>query len=206
MENSLEVPKAHVHELLLHPWSYTFLEHHWTCIDQWHKRYLPTLETFLDGKKIRSIVDLGANTGAITQLLCRFSLKVCKKWPEKILAVEPNTDNLIFLQPTLEGLRRLAIEESSQSLAPPQDITALIGAFACFYSDRETTSLRSLDGNRGGLFVSEVSSIKNKECRDYAHNIPLLSFEKILEQSNIPVVDLLKIDIEFVTKSNIQKT
>ena len=196
MQDSFGLPKASVHELLLHPWAYAFLEHHWACIHEWHNKYLPTLRDFLDGKEIKTIVDLGANTGAITQLLCRFSLEVCRKWPEKVLAVEPNPDNWIFLQPTLHALRDLAMDESFELIAPLQNITAHIGGFACFYSDEKTTSLRSLDGNRGGLFVSEVSNIKSKECTDYADNIPVFSFEKILEHSNIPEVDLLKIDIE----------
>jgi len=175
------------------------VEHHWSCYNEWYNKYLSILKDFIIDKEIQVIVDLGANTGSIAQLLCREIAWTCGKWPEKLVAIEPFLPNIPFLLQTLEGLRDFASSQvvHQHTDVAPRNMATLICPSACFYSDKKTTSMSAQDNNRGGFFVSDIKDIKSKETKDVVgSNIPILSLEEILERCNVTNVDLLKIDIE----------
>lgn len=173
---------------------YTFIEHHWGCYNEWYNKYIETgvLEKFIANKNIDSIVDLGANTGSIAGLLTRCVKQMNGTWPGVTLVVEPNPDNIPLLITTMQEIRAAALNIHNH------DLSVKVSNTACLYSKNKTSSMSSMDDNRGGFFISEIKEIK-KEKEDIAPrggNVVLLSFEDILSSADISHVDLLKLDVE----------
>jgi FkbM family methyltransferase len=187
----IDVVRVSLGDVLLAPDCYTFVEHHWACYNEWYNKYLDTLNLFIANKEIDSIIDLGANTGSITGFLLRVIFQSTKKWPAKVVAVEPNDENFDYLISTLSHLRSIA-------KTPPDEVDINIGIMpaACFYSSSKTSSMSFLDDNRGGYFVSDVGSLKEGEVTKLGRDVALMTIEDILETAQISEVDLLKMDIE----------
>jgi len=188
---SADLVKTSLGDVLSAPGCYTFIEHHWACYFEWYNKYLDTLNLFVADKEIDSIIDLGANTGSITGFLLRVVFQSTKKWPTKIVAVEPNDENFDFLISTLAYLEAM-------TKIPPNEANISTGIVpaACFYSNNKTSSMSALDNNRGGYFVSDVSSLKEDEVTKLGGEVTLTTIEDILEITQISEVDLLKMDIE----------
>ena len=188
-------------DILLSSYTYDFLEHHWGCYNEWYNKYRIDLKNFLLNKDIKTIVDLGANTGSVLGFLARSVNQYTGRWPTKIIGIEPNPDNFKFLIATMNGLKALA--DKIEAYHPPYkpkdhcgDMAAMAAPFACFYSDKDTMSMCAVDENRGGFFLSGVSDIKSDEIKSVGGEVRLFTFEYLMSSFDVDHVDLLKLDVE----------
>ena len=185
---------------MIYPEVYTFIEHHWSCVNEWFNKYLPAYDEFIKGKDIKNILDLGANTGSILQLMIRRLVQKTDEWPSLVVAVEPNPDNVKYLLSTINGLsdfKKDYLNDFNPSKQEKHPTIYKIAECACFYSDEDSMNMSAIDNNRGGFFLSAISGEKkDSSARDVGGNVKLLSMEEIFEGTGLEHVDLAKIDIE----------
>lgn len=132
------------------------------------KLYEPTFPVSF---RMNTIVDLGAYIGD-------FSVWAFKKYkPEKLVLVEPSTDNALLL---IENTKFNGMDGKS-----------IIVQKAIYNSEKKEVGINEKTVNKGMNRVTENTS---------SMMVKTITFKELLEQNKIDIVDYLKIDIEGAEK------
>ena len=153
-----------------------FAVHHASVYREWQEKYTDLVNEIFEKKKIKTFLDIGANTGAVIQFITdRHQL-------EKVYAFEPFETNFLllreFIQRNLSGKFEFELHDK-----------------AIFYGVESAKACGTGDGNTGGMFLSNVRdeyvSISTVETGPI---FKCSTLEK--ELSHVDHVDLAKIDVE----------
>lgn len=142
---------------------------HWEfTYKQWgidEKHYLDLIE-YLNENKIKSYIDLGANTGGVCSVLLE---KI--KTLEKCYLLEPQIDNFNFMLDIFSSDKRVVCHN-----------------FGILYTDKKFVDLLRSDNNVGGYTTSKFND--NFNLTGDRMEV------KTLEDFNFEKVDFIKIDVE----------
>ena len=161
---------------------FKFIEHHWGCLFEWESKYLDMLVDLKESREIKSIIDIGANTGAVSIFLSVLFN------PQKIVCIEPDLSNFIFLK---YAGRHMLTEHTKVSF--------INGAI--YYSEAEEMSMFSLseEVNPGGKFLEPLIAEKLLKTGGFQKDpnlVKIKTLEYVASALGVERADLVKIDVE----------
>lgn len=157
------------------------LRHHNDILTTWNdSSYQIILDEIIKNEKIESLVDIGANTGAVVEVICGLN-------PVKsVYCFEPLKENFEILQEKLKDLESKDVQ---------------IHAFrkAIFYGAEKVNAYGVGDGNPGGMFLQDVAQAFGPTSKYDTISPTGATFECAKLEDfflNNEIIDLCKIDIE----------
>lgn len=154
--------------------------HHNCCYNDWKHYYSDILKNFKDKENVKTILDLGANTGSVIQVFTEYFNNI-----KKIYAIEPVEFNYNYL------LKKLSILN--------KDIELKTYKTAIYYGKNKTNFYGLGDGNVGGMHTIDVvenynSNFQWGESFSLGIEVECNTLENIIPSNE--VIDICKIDVE----------
>lgn len=151
--------------------------HHRSILNEWHEKYEKTIDSIFEKNEIRSLLDIGANTGAVIEfVLSRHKL-------DSVYAFEPDPMNFQILSENMKKVCR-------------DDIHCELFNNAVYYGVKKSKAFGCNDGNPGGMFLEgvneEFANAQTSEITDLIFHCSTLE-EFLL---HVKKIDLCKIDVE----------
>lgn len=161
---------------------FRFIEHHWGCMFEWEAKYLDMLVDLKESREIKNIIDIGANTGAVSIFLAALLN------PQKIMCIEPDLSNFILLK---YAGRYISTEYTKASFINE----------AIYYSETEEMNMFSLseEVNPGGKFLEPLIAEKLLKTGGFQKDpnlVKIKTLEYVASACGVERADLVKIDVE----------